>query len=405
MLTKTLIPAIAALGFPFVSAQNSEICSESEIAINAAAEVAQIAGCETVEGSVTIGTGVAGQVSINGPQRISGDLIVANNGGLTVLQSSSLESIGGTFRMQNATALNTVSMPELTRVQAIDWQSLTRLESLSFSSGGLSDADSIRISDTFLASLNAISVTSVRNMDINNNRRLDNWESGLATVSDTLIITANGFGLKVAFPDLVWIANMTVSNVSSITIPSLEVVNGSLRFDSNFFTAFSAPNMTQTEDGDLSFTDNGSLTNVSFPALTQVGGGFLIANNTELQTIDGFPELATVGGAVKLRGNFTEVNLPSLNDVKGAFDIASTDDIDDICAKFRELAPSNQNGNGVIQGEFTCRSADSSANDVNSEGGSSSNGGGDDSAAASLGFSLPVMLCIAALSGFAHVVM
>ena len=208
--------------------------------------------------------------------------------------------------MQNATALNTVSMPELTRVQAIDWQSLTRLESLSFSTGGLSDADSIRISDTFLASLNSISVTSVRNMDINNNRRLDSWESGLTTVSDTLIITANGFGLKVAFPDLVWIANMTVSNVSSITIPSLEVVNGSLRFDSNFFTDFSAPNMTQTEDGDLSFTDNGSLTNISFPALTQVGGGFLIANNTELQTIDGFPKLVTVGGAVKLRGNFTE---------------------------------------------------------------------------------------------------
>jgi len=395
MFAKNILPAFAAFGIGFVSA--ADICSESQVSINSAADASALASCRTVKGTVTIGTEASGDISIEGPTSIAGDLVCNDNGAITTLSSSSLTSIGGSFSMRNVTALTTLTMSKLTSVQALDWQTLARLESLSFGSNGLQEAKSIRVSDTFLSTLNAISVTSPQTMEIDNNRRLTQWDSGLKTLSNELVITANGFGLKVAFPDLIWIANMTISNVSEITVPSLQVVNGSMRFDSNFFPEFAAPNMTNTQDGDISFTGNADLTNISFPILTAVAGGFTIANNTKLEAIDGFPELVTVGGAVRLRGNFTTVELPSLNDVKGAFDISSTSDISSVCTTFSAMSSSG--GNGKIQGTFTCSGNNENANDVNSDGGSSSNNG--NSAGVIIGSNLPIAFTVAALGGIA----
>ncbi|KAJ2903249.1 GPI-anchored cell wall organization protein ecm33 [Zalerion maritima] len=400
MLTKTILPAIVAF---HIGLSAADVCSDDEVSINSSADAEALSSCDTIEGTVTIGTQASGEISIDGPDSIDGDLICEDNGALTTLSSSSLTSIGGSFTMRNVTALTTLTMSKLSSVTTLDWQTLARLETVTFADEGLTEADTIRISDTFLSTLNAFSVTSPKKMEIDNNRRLTEWDSGLETLSDELVITANGFGLQVSFPDLVWIANMTISNVSDITVPSLEVVNGSMRFDSNFFTDFSAPNMTNTQDGDISFTGNSGLANVSFPLLTTVAGGFTIANNTKLEAIDGFPELKTIGGAVKLRGNFTTVELPSVNDVKGAFDISSTSNIDDVCSEFEDLSSSG--GSGKIQGTFTCSSNNENANDVNSDGSSSGGDGDDESSSVVFGFSLPVAFSIAALGCLAQAVM
>lgn len=375
-----------------MSSTAQDICEQDSVSINSAADAAALSSCETVEGTITIGSEAAGEVSIEGPEEISGDLICEDNRGLTSLSSSTLKTIGGAFAMRNVTGITGITMPELTKAQSVDWQTLSSLESVTFS---FSTADSIRVSDTFLSNLNAFSVTSLKRMEIDNNRRLAEWDSGLQTLSDELVVTSNGFDFTASFPDLVWIANMTISNVSSISLPSLQTVNGSMRFESNFFPSFSAPNLTNTVDGDISFTNNADLSNITFPALTTVGGGLLIANNTGLEAIDGFPELKTIGGAVKLRGNFTDVQLPSLNDVKGAFDIASTNDITEVCDEFSELAPNSQGGNGKIQGTFTCNSESENANDVNSDGSSSSSN--DDEDAANI-VGVPLVLTIAALT-------
>lgn len=386
MYTKAILPALAAISVGLASAAD-DICSEPTITINSAADATQLANCDTVEGSVIISSNAGDSISIDGPESIDGDFTIADNGVLTSLTSSTISSIGGTFTMKNVTFITTLSLEKLTKVKTLDWQTLSRLETVSFS---LSSADSVRISDTFLSTLDPISVTSVNTMQIDNNHRLTDWSSSLETLTGELIVTANGFGLEIDFPDLVWIANMTISNVSSISFPSLETVNGSMRFDSNFFESFSAPNMTTTATGDLSFTDNGSLKNISFPSLTSVGGGFTIANNTELEKIDDFDQLKTVGGAVLLRGNFTSVELPALNDVKGAFDLASTNDITSSCTTFNAL------GN-KIQGTYSCVSNNENANDASSSGsGSSSSGSDSDNAASPVALSMPLVLGLAA---------
>lgn len=245
-------------------------------------------------------------IDISGPSQITGDLEIADNGQITQFRGDDLTIIGGAFTMRNVTQLAQLTLPSLTRVKSLNWRTLNALDTLSMGPPGLTEAEEVTISDTFLSSLDGIDLSSVKKMDINNNRRLTEFTTQLGNLSDFLNIQANGLQLKVSMPNLKWIANMTIANVTSFSVPSLAVVNGSARFDSNYFSTFSAPNLTATRSGDISFVGNANLKNISLPVLTTIGGGLLIANNTALEAIDGFPALKTVGGAVKLRGSFDE---------------------------------------------------------------------------------------------------
>lgn len=287
-----------------VIASSKSACTSSTFTIGTAAEATAIASCDTLKGDVVISSTSDNTLDLSGPTAIYGDLTVKNNGALINLQSTSLASVSGAFTLSNVTLLSTLSLPALTSVGSISFQSLPALNELTFTTG-VNTADSVIISDTFLGTLDGIDLDSVGTMDINNNRRLTKFDSSLKNLSSNLNIQANGAELSVSLPNLSWIANMTIANVTEFSTPSLEVVNGSARFDSNYFTTFSAPNLTKADSGDISFINNPDLTNITFPALKSVGGGLTIVNNTALEEIDGFPKLSTVGGAVKLGGNFS----------------------------------------------------------------------------------------------------
>jgi hypothetical protein len=143
--------------------------------------------------------------------------------------------------------------------------------------------------------------------------------------------------------------NMTFRNCSSISIPSLEKINGSMGFFGNDIVEFIGSNLT-TVGKDLSFISNTALTNISLPLLKSVGGGFTVANNTKLEQVDGFPALQKVVGAVDFNGNFSDVQLPSLKDVQGAFNIQSTGDLTKQCAHFSSLKDDS-----TIKGDYVCQ--------------------------------------------------
>lgn len=280
-------------------------CTQSTFTISTAAQATALADCKTVSGSILIPESSDNTLDLSGPSTIDGDLTVKNNHNIITLTSTSLESITGAFTLQNTTLLSTLQMDALTDVGSIDWTSLNALNEITFTKG-VSSADSVVIADTFLQNLDGIDLESTGTININNNKRLTKFDTSLKHVSKLLSLQANGVSLSVSMPNLVWIAEMTLANVTEFSAPSLEVVNGSARFDSNYFQSFSAPNMTKTETGDISFINNGKLTNISFPSLTTISGGLTIVNNTLLEEINDFPLLKEVGGAIKLGGNFSE---------------------------------------------------------------------------------------------------
>ncbi len=230
--------------------------------------------CQTLSGNVVVGTQTDAKLDFTGITTIKGDFTLLNNKFVTSVQSSTTGQITGAFHLQNLTALSNLGFTSLNSVGSVTFISLTAIDTLNFGSVGITMAKSVVVSDTFLSKLDGINVVTVADMDINNNRRLIKYSSQLANLTDNLNINANGLNLQVSLPNLIWISNMTISNVSTFDVPSLAVVNGSMRFDSNFFTSFSAPNLTSTTSGDISFVSNAQLQNITMPVLTSVGGGF-----------------------------------------------------------------------------------------------------------------------------------
>lgn len=375
MFAQKLLPALAV--FSVAAAQTATICSQPTVTVNSQADASLLSDCSTVSGSIIIGSTASGTIGIDGPQQIRGNLTSQSAGGLVSLTSSTISSIGGEFRLFNLTFLSTLQFDALTSVKTIYWEALPALPSLSFS-GPLSKADSVTISNTFLTTLSGINLNTVGTLQIDNNNNLKQFDTQIANITNAVNINANGNQLAVTFPNLIWAANMTFRNVSSIKIPSLATVNGSMGFYGNYMDSIAAPNLTSvgsfaTGVGSLAIVANGKLANITFPALKSVGGADQIANNTALHAI-AFPALTSVAGAIDFSGNFTTPELPKLEDVKGGFNIQSQQPI--TCSGFE----SQSGGKGsIIQGKFICKSATATTETL--DGSASTTGGSSGSSA------------------------
>ncbi|ROT41510.1 hypothetical protein SODALDRAFT_357565 [Sodiomyces alkalinus F11] len=399
-----LAPALVALGAHLVSAQ-SGICSTATYTITDAAQATNIP-CRTMQGSIEVSSDLAGVVQLDGPETIRGDLIVNNVTQLVRLSSNTLAAIEGRFEMSGLTALSELQFANLATIGEIHWLHLPFLGEFSFGIAGVTNAKSVRISDTFLGSLDGLNLGTVDSLHINNNNRLVSYSTQLANVSTILEITSNNPNLNITLANLVWAEEIRIGNAASLEVPSLEVVNGSMYLDQNNFESFSAPNLTTADRGAISFTNNTQLTNISMPLLESIGGGLTILNNTALETITGFPNLEQVGGAVLFGGEFTEVELPALNDVKGAFDVVSTMDIQEVCEELGDLE------NSVVQGTFNCVGEEDDANNAESSDGNGGSGGSggnnsddDDSAGNLIRTDMSGLMAVAAVVGLAQLLL
>jgi hypothetical protein len=277
----------------------------STTTINSQAEATALASCKSIKGSVLITSAAVGDIDLSGPSEITGSLSILDNGEITTISSKDLTKVGDAFIMRNVTKVNSISLPKLSSVGSIGWQSLNNLETLVMS---LSQAGVVNISDTFLKSLDAISLTTVQDISIDNNRFLSSWSAKLTNLTGTLKLQANNQNFDVKLEKLTSINNMEISNVTSFTVPALQKVDGQARFFSNKFEKFTAPNLTVT-NGIISFIGNDKLKSVDFPELTS-SGALDIINNTAMTNVSGFASLQQVKGSVNLFGSFSRYVKP-----------------------------------------------------------------------------------------------
>jgi len=278
--------------------------------------------------------------------------------------------------------LSNLQFDSLTSVDQIYWVGLPALQGLNFAQG-IQKATNVLISNTQLYTSAGLELEQVGILNINNNPYLSTVNvNNLKNVTNQLLFSANAMNLEISFPNLQGAANMTFRNVSTISMPSLSSVAGSMGFYSDVMTTFSAPNLTST-GASLAFADCPQLNNLSFPSLTQIGGGFELANNTNLKAITGFPELKTIIGAINFAGTFSSVSLPVLHDVRGGSNVQTTSTNAKICNQFNSAA-----SNGVIKGVNTCITgkANPASNPTATGGGSSGSSSTSSASAAAAGF-------------------
>lgn len=263
-----------------------------------------MASCTTFSGSIAIETGSAGPIAIDGIQKLDGNLVINNNSAIQQISGNDLEEITGTFTLDNVQVLNTVKFPKLNTVSTLRWNALPNLQAVGFDAQ-VTKASEIDIQNTQLQSLEGINLETIDKVTIANNRYINSIDMQLGNITNTLVLEANNPEVNVSFPNLIWAFNMTFRNCSSIDLPSLETLNGSLGLYGNVLTSFAAPNLTEV-GGAIALVSNTELTNISFPELTEVKDNLQVANNTKLSEIEGFPKIKTIGGALDFNGNMSK---------------------------------------------------------------------------------------------------
>jgi hypothetical protein len=262
-----------------------------------------LASCSTFSGSIAVATGTTDDISLDGIKTLKGNLVVKDNSQMKRLSASQLETLDGEMELDGATQLFTVDFPKLKTIDSIKWNALPNLLNLGFTAE-VEKADKIDIQNTALRSLKGINIEQVDKIFIANNGFINEIEMQLGNVSDSLTFADNNEDVKVNLPNLIWATNMTFRFCGSVSMPSLETLNGSLGLYNNGFESFSAPNLTSIGQA-LALVANEKLSNLTFPMLQKINGNLQIANNTKLDKVDGFPALERIGASFDISGNMS----------------------------------------------------------------------------------------------------
>ncbi|KAG8528030.1 uncharacterized protein KY384_006946 [Bacidia gigantensis] len=349
-ITKYLLPTIALAGSAIGQCSNS-----ATLTITKSADASQIGSCTTYSGSVAIPTDVSDAqdssghngLSIQGVEKIVGNVTVDSAINLASLSFPDLQEVSG-LQLGGLTVLSELSLPQIQSIDRINLTALPALQQFSFGNTGVTQSQSILITNTGLTTLKGLDkLDTINSFNVNNNPGLQNVSLGISSIKNAIRIEANNGdqnGTDASFPQLESAMNMTFRNCSSVSLPALTNVSQYLGFYGNSFESFAAPNLSTT--GGLVFVENAALSNISIPGLTTINASFQIANNTNLKKIDGIQKLSVVTASFDLSGNFSELDLPNLSQVRGAFNLQTSAEFD--CKPFDDARKTK------IKGKYQC---------------------------------------------------
>lgn len=329
----------------------SKHCIASSFNIATSDDLALIMDCKTITGDIYVGNFSESLIVLNQLQQVHGSFIITNSPSLVRLEAQKLEKITEKYKLERLTSLALISMPALTSAREIQWSVLPLLSSINF--GLLDDLQGITISDTSLTGFSGFSSKSLQRFDINSNRFMEVIQSDVQLVNNALHIAGNAETVRVELPYLKLARNVSIHNVQSLNMESLEEVKGSVSIIENCFLTLDLPKLKKV-DGTLGIALNRNLEQALFQSLSEVGGGLLVANNSLLHSVDFFPNLTVVGGAVELMGNIYQTEWPNLRLVKGSIRLLTTDTKFD-CSKWSK----GEVGNALRGGKIECRTLNS----------------------------------------------
>ncbi|KAK3652462.1 cell wall protein Ecm33 [Elasticomyces elasticus] len=100
-------------------------CSKTTTTIRNAVDATSLASCKTFTGVISIATDSPAVIELNGIEAIVGDLVVANNSGLTTIASSSLATVSDQVVLANLTNLANLTFPAWTSVGTLFVENIT----------------------------------------------------------------------------------------------------------------------------------------------------------------------------------------------------------------------------------------------------------------------------------------
>lgn len=398
MQFKTVLFTLAAsLSLSGVQAKDS--CSFSTT-ITAASAASELNSCPTLDGQIDITGDEITSLDFSSIKEIKGDLKLFNSSSVTDVNLNQLESISGSLTVQAYTQLHSLDFTSLTKAEKLSLISLPSVAMLNLNKG-ISEAGSIKVSDTALSSLQGLTnYNTVGTLDVDNNKNISSIDlSSLESVKDSLILSFNSDECEVKLDELIWASNLTIQDVADFSASNLTAVNGTFSLAYNTFESVEFKNLKEV-GGSLQVFANDDLTEISIDKLKTIGGEFRMYNNTNLEDMeDSFSSLQTVEGAVNIKGNIANFTLPKLKKVDGTFTF-NTDSDEFDCSSFKKKllkvvkggkspqcsAPKKKSSSSKKSGSSSSSSSSSTSSGSGSSSGSSSSSSSKSSNANTLAY-------------------
>lgn len=223
---------------------------------------------------------------------------------LTSFAAPDLLVIDGNLTLTSCILLTDLTLGELNFVGDMRLKNLPNLQSLNFTSG-IRTAGGVSIINTGLATLDGLEITSASDgINISANTALNDITFSSLTNTSLFSIQANNPKMEVNLPSLAAVQDLTIENVTSLSMPGLYQVTGQLLIAGSSIDSFSTGPLKN--GGDIMFIDNPFLSNISMPDLTSLSDDLVITRNEALKQIIGFTGLADVQGNINVTGNYTE---------------------------------------------------------------------------------------------------
>ncbi|KAI8071644.1 hypothetical protein BC940DRAFT_252364 [Gongronella butleri] len=318
----TIASAITLTGFALVS-QVAADCNK-DLSVFTQDDMATLKGCRAYNGTITVAYAKATDLSMDGIEEMTGNLIVRDSQALRSFKAPQLTKVVGDIKISNSTMLGKLLFPTLLDTKGLTMSVLPGLENIDFPAG-LKNVENVHIEDTRAPTITGFQPETLKSFTLVSNQYMNKLDFNAVKEVGKLEVASNGKALDFEAQKLTTVEKASFRNLNIVSMPSLTTVMGDIMFHQNDFTALNLDKLDSIR-GSLTVVNNDKLKDTSFKSLTRVGGAFSVGNNTELTSIDGFPVLEEVDGTVDIAGNIDTYFMPVLNDVRGGMRIQTSSD-------------------------------------------------------------------------------
>ncbi|KAL1618520.1 protoplasts-secreted [Diplodia seriata] len=350
MVYSTKLRSIAASGLLAGSAAASSGCSAPDggVLTLGVDDVLDISSCKTFEGSIAISEETWGSISLDGIEEITGSLIVDSAETLTYFSADSLSSIGG-LELSNAPLFTGFDLPSLNKIESLSLSSLPLLWEVDFGST-IEECSTVEVRDTYLTSLE-LEVLEPEKIIIEENDFL--WSVSVASTSvDEISIGGNTNAVDISFPQLESAKQVTISNATGLSFPSLTSIEESITITDSWLETFDFSTL-ETIGGSLEISGVWDLESLSLSSLKSVGGDLKISDCGFSSLA--FEALESVEGDLSFDlASLEEFTFESLTSVGGSWDVAGSSSASLSCSDYKH----------VVKGDdFSCGTSDEPASE------------------------------------------
>lgn len=304
------------------NATTGKVCSQNVFDVRSQRDLNQLIGCAVLDGHLKIADYEDSEADLGQIQQVRGDFTVKNASSLIKINGDSLQSITGDMYLTGLTSIQTITLPQLSRAGSIEWDVLPLLSTVEVSEF-VDGLNKLIVSDTSLTSFQGFGTEELSVLKIHNNRYLEKVSLGVKKVANELSIAGNSDEMDISLKNLSHAQDVTIRDVNSIELDSLEEIASTAGFINNYFSSLKLPKL-RSVGGTLSISENTRLTQIELKNVQDIDGGLVIVKNPRVTKIDFLPKLMVVGGAVELVGQFDEASFPNLKLVKGSSIVKTT---------------------------------------------------------------------------------